>query len=45
MQQKLFSKRKPETFEFIEFCGIMGMASFSDDERQIRNEFKNLKNI
>lgn len=27
----------------IEFCGVMGMASFSNDENKIRNEFKALK--
>lgn len=27
----------------IEFCGVMGMASFSKDESKIRSEFKNLK--
>jgi pyridoxal phosphate enzyme (YggS family) len=43
--QNLFSHRSPETFDSIEFCGVMGMASFSDDENQVRNEFKNLKSI
>ena len=26
-------------------CGLMGMASFSDDENKIRNEFKHLRHI
>ncbi|MFM7667383.1 MAG: YggS family pyridoxal phosphate-dependent enzyme [Bacteroidota bacterium] len=43
--QELFARRNPETFESIEFFGVMGMASFSDDENQVRNEFKKLKQI
>lgn len=29
----------------IRLCGVMGMASFVDDENQVRREFKNLKGI
>jgi pyridoxal phosphate enzyme (YggS family) len=29
----------------INICGVMGMATFTDDTSQIRNEFKTLKNI
>lgn len=29
----------------IHICGVMGMATFTDDVMQIRNEFKTLKNI
>lgn len=29
----------------INICGVMGMATFTDDNEQIRNEFKTLKNI
>jgi pyridoxal phosphate enzyme (YggS family) len=43
--QDLFSRRASESFDSIEFCGVMGMASFSDDESQVRNEFKKLKQI
>jgi pyridoxal phosphate enzyme (YggS family) len=43
--QDLFSRRAPESFDSIDFCGVMGMASFSDDENQVRNEFKDLKTI
>jgi hypothetical protein len=43
--QDLFSRRNPETFDSIDFCGVMGMASFSDNENQVRNEFKDLKTI
>jgi pyridoxal phosphate enzyme (YggS family) len=43
--QDLFSRRAPESFDSIEFCGVMGMATFSDDKSQVRNEFKKLKQI
>ncbi|MBM3451800.1 MAG: YggS family pyridoxal phosphate-dependent enzyme [Bacteroidetes bacterium] len=42
---ELFSIRNPEIFESIEFCGVMGMASFSNNQNQVRNEFKKLKQI
>lgn len=29
----------------IRICGVMGMASFVDDQAQVRREFKELKNI
>lgn len=29
----------------IQVCGVMGMASFTSDENQIRNEFQSLKKI
>ena len=31
--------------ENINIVGVMGMATFTDDAAQVRNEFKNLKNI
>ena len=31
--------------ENIRICGVMGMATFTDDEVEIRNEFKHLKAI
>jgi PLP dependent protein len=34
-----------EAFANIEFCGVMGMASFVDDENILREEFGTLKNI
>ncbi len=36
-----FSKKCP----LIEICGVMGMASFTDNENQIRDEFRRLKQI
>jgi pyridoxal phosphate enzyme (YggS family) len=29
----------------VQVCGVMGMATYTDDERQIRKEFRQLKNI
>lgn len=43
--EELFSRRSPEIFDSIEFYGVMGMASFSDDENLVRKEFRNLKSI
>ncbi|MBL7781120.1 MAG: YggS family pyridoxal phosphate-dependent enzyme [Saprospiraceae bacterium] len=39
--------RSPEfqQMQHIRICGIMGMASFSDDLALVRSEFKTLKNI
>lgn len=31
--------------ENVKVCGVMGMATFTDDETQIRKEFANLKSI
>lgn len=30
---------------YIRLCGVMGMATFTDDETQVRAEFRTLKNI
>lgn len=32
-------------FKNIKICGLMGMATFTDNQLQIRNEFKRLKSI
>jgi len=32
-------------FEYVSVCGLMGMATFTDDKIQIRNEFKSLKSL
>jgi len=34
---------KNNTFDGVAICGVMGMASFVDDEQTIRKEFRNLK--
>lgn len=41
----ILKKQKEIPFEFIEFRGVMGMASFTDDQDQIRSEFRGLKQI
>jgi pyridoxal phosphate enzyme (YggS family) len=41
----ILKKQKEAPFEFIEFRGVMGMASFTEDQDQIRNEFRGLKQI
>jgi pyridoxal phosphate enzyme (YggS family) len=38
-------KNELHEFKNIRICGLMGMASFTTDESQIRKEFKHLKNI
>lgn len=37
-----FSEKK---FEQVELCGLMGMASFSDDQQLVESEFKSLKQL
>lgn len=34
-----------ELLKNIRLCGVMGMATFTDDENQVRNEFRRLKSI
>lgn len=41
-----FAKRlKFENQDFVRICGLMGMASFTEDKQQVRNEFRTLKSI
>jgi len=42
---KLFSSGKINEFKNVNICGLMGMATFTDNEQQIRKEFRNLKRI
>ncbi len=46
-EEELDTNLKKELRELknVNVVGLMGMASFIDDENQIRNEFKNLKRI
>ncbi len=47
-EDELFSILKSELlqqFENITIKGLMGIATFTDDENKIRNEFRKLKNI
>ena len=39
----LLDKMQQETMSGVEICGLMGMASFVEDEQQIRGEFAALK--
>jgi PLP dependent protein len=34
----------PDEYNYINICGVMGMASFTDNQVQIRKEFADLKN-
>ena len=38
-------KNYKENYSNVEIIGLMGMATFSEDQTQIRNEFKHLKSI
>ena len=40
---ELMEKLQHEPLEGVEICGLMGMASFVEDEQQIRGEFAALK--
>jgi pyridoxal phosphate enzyme (YggS family) len=39
---ELMSDWNPEQYGNVNFRGVMGMATFTDDEAIVRNEFKNL---
>lgn len=41
----LLSENDWKAFKNISICGVMGMASFTDDMDKVRMEFKNLKSI
>lgn len=34
-----------QNMKHVRICGVMGMATYTDDEAQIRREFKNLRSI
>ena len=40
-----FRLRKFESLRAVHICGVMGMASNTDDETRVRSDFKTLKNI
>ena len=42
---QLMEKLQQEPLEGVEICGLMGMASFVEDEQQIRGEFAALKEV
>lgn len=41
----LFEKDLESMYPHIRICGLMGMATFTDDEAKVRREFKGLKNL
>ncbi len=43
--EQLFQELDKEELEFIEICGVMGMATYTDDENQVAKEFSNLHSI
>lgn len=43
--EKLFQKFVDGEFSNVEITGLMGMATFTEDENQVRSEFKKLKNL
>ena len=43
--REIFDNEVLKDFKFIRIKGLMGMASFTENENQIRIEFKNLKKI
>ncbi len=40
--EEMLSNPKFKEYENVRVCGVMGMATFTDDEEQIRKEFKQL---
>lgn len=42
---EILEKLKHSPFPNIRICGVMGMASFTDDTNQVRNEFRHLRQI
>ncbi len=44
-EQELLQLKGMDELNNIRIVGLMGMASFSDDEQKVRNEFKQLKAI
>lgn len=43
--REIFNNEIFKDFKFIRIKGLMGMASFTENKNQIRNEFNNLKKI
>lgn len=42
---KALNENPPELFNNVSLCGVMGMATFSDDDALVRNEFRYLKSV
>lgn len=43
--KEILNSERFNNFENVRIKGVMGMASFTDDEKVVRNEFKQLKSI
>lgn len=43
--KELLNSEEYNAMKNIKICGLMGMATFTDNNNQIRNEFKTLKNL
>jgi len=43
--EAILNDEQYKTLENVRIAGVMGMASYTDDEEQVRNEFRSLKNI
>lgn len=43
--ETFFNQGQLSTFEYIELCGIMGMATNTDDEQEIRRCFQTIKEL
>lgn len=43
--EELISSEEFKNWRHIQVIGVMGMATFTDNETQVRKEFRNLKNI
>ena len=43
--RELLNTQRYQAMENITIAGVMGMATFTDDDHQVRNEFKKLKGI
>lgn len=41
----LLDKAEWKNYDYVYIGGVMGMATYTDDEEQVRNEFKKLKSI
>jgi pyridoxal phosphate enzyme (YggS family) len=42
---ELIQSDKIKTFDFVKIAGLMGMATFTDNQEQVRKEFQTLKNL
>lgn len=42
---ELYQNKALSNLSFIRICGLMGMATFTDNHQQVRKEFKSLKSL